>query len=373
MDSTSSSSPAQKSASYIDPSIPSYPSRGNINRAESETESMDSYDLSFEERLPKIRELCQMIWPEINHTHTQVAELRGGGWNKIISIETLEDDVVHQYILRIPMDPFDVSQNVAILTYLWGCTPFSIPKVIHFDTTHDNPLDYPYIIITRLAGQDLGQFTAPSAGLMEAADDGPNLKSDSPVKLAPFGTMQVSLLGRLDESKVAAEEYSLLTADNFRNEPPGLSAKDVLLLAFRRKIDQAIEDMYDDGLLEDKTICLWHTDLFPRYIMVDTDTDEGTPRIIGVLDWDQAGFAPRFITCRPPDWLWGPGVDVANERDDGTVHDENSTEAVLGSLVSASEDEPLAPVEPQSPEAKEIKSAFDLAAGETYVAAAYDS
>ena len=69
--------------------------------------------------------------------------------------------------------------------------------------------------------------------------------------------------------------------------------------------------------------CLTHFDLDPRNIMLDIQ-DDGYPKITGVLDWDLAMFAPKWVHCRPPMWIWN-WLDGGNE-DQKKANDEPPTE-----------------------------------------------
>lgn len=53
------------------------------------------------------------------------------------------------------------------------------------------------------------------------------------------------------------------------------------------------------------SFCLWHTDPFPRNIIVDL-TKQGHDILSGVVDWDAPLFGPGFVACMPPSWLWAP-------------------------------------------------------------------
>lgn len=61
--------------------------------------------------------------------------------------------------------------------------------------------------------------------------------------------------------------------------------------------------MYEFGWLDSEYTCLTHYDLDPRNIMVDIQPD-GTPTISGIIDWDLACFAPEWVSCKPPMWIW---------------------------------------------------------------------
>lgn len=98
----------------------------------------------------------------------------------------------------------------------------------------------------------------------------------------------------------------------------------------------------------DGHFALAHLDLFPRNILVDLDSPSDGPIVSGILDWDNAVLAPAFMTCSPPFWIWNWQLYL----DEG-------------------EDEPFKYEEPASARQKDLKEAFETAAGPLYVEAAY--
>ncbi|CAG5169905.1 uncharacterized protein ALTATR162_LOCUS7099 [Alternaria atra] len=58
---------------------------------------------------------------------------------------------------------------------------------------------------------------------------------------------------------------------------------------------------------------LAHGDLFPRNILAEV-TSPTTVKITGIVDWDMACFAPKFVALRAPFWAWKGGfVDETDE------------------------------------------------------------
>ncbi|KAI1853185.1 hypothetical protein JX266_001891 [Neoarthrinium moseri] len=57
-------------------------------------------------------------------------------------------------------------------------------------------------------------------------------------------------------------------------------------------------DGYENGAFN-----VWHRDLFPRNIMVDTD-EAGVPVLTGFIDWDDSIYGPDFAACPAPKWMW---------------------------------------------------------------------
>ena len=105
--------------------------------------------------------------------------------------------------------------------------------------------------------------------------------------------------------------------------PDGHSTLSMLLLQFERhkalsllcdplstfdvdymdRLAQAARETNSLNCLGDDKMTLFHGDLEPRNIMGHID-EQGSVKITAVLDWDNASFAPRFMSCQPPDWIW---------------------------------------------------------------------
>lgn len=116
---------------------------------------------------------------------------------------------------------------------------------------------------------------------------------------------------------------------------------------------QTVYSMNHFGFFKRQPMVLCHRDLEPRNIMIQVD-DNGSVRITGIIDWDLAIFASRFVACRPPYWLW--------RFEPGGTH-----------AVWDWEDEcdRFAAEVPEDVKAKELKTIFDQAVGQKFVSLAY--
>ena len=113
---------------------------------------------------------------------------------------------------------------------------------------------------------------------------------------------------------------------------------------YTRLLEMARE-MHDHGFLDDDHCNLFHNDLEARNIMVQID-DAGDLKITGILDWDQAKFVPRFVSCCPLPWLWC--YDDDPYLDEATAYET-----------------------PEDSEMHELKQLFDEHVGEDFVKFAY--
>lgn len=49
--------------------------------------------------------------------------------------------------------------------------------------------------------------------------------------------------------------------------------------------------------------------------MVEIQSDDYI-EVTGLLDWHEAVFAPKFVHCEPPGWLWGYDIHDHEDEDD---------------------------------------------------------
>ncbi|KAI1391653.1 uncharacterized protein F4822DRAFT_192411 [Hypoxylon trugodes] len=115
----------------------------------------------------------------------------------------------------------------------------------------------------------------------------------------------------------------------------------------RDRLIQMASDMNDLGLFDNMPICLTHMQLDYDNIFVDRHAHGDSPIISAITDWDTATFAPMFMVCVPPSWLW---MRAENN--------ETFSRAVIDG--------------PTSPEARELKQLFEDAAGPDYMRFAYE-
>ncbi|OAL43401.1 hypothetical protein IQ07DRAFT_485939, partial [Pyrenochaeta sp. DS3sAY3a] len=115
-------------------------------------------------------------------------------------------------------------------------------------------------------------------------------------------------------------------------------------------------DLEADGWFENVPFSLCHTDLEPRNIIFDPSNKSSESIITGILDWDNALFAPSFRLCKPPVWIWG----WMDEPEDPSANNEK-------------EDEKMANYIPPTDEDKALKEIFEEAAGPLYMRYAYST
>lgn len=85
--------------------------------------------------------------------------------------------------------------------------------------------------------------------------------------------------------------------------------------------------------------------------MVLTPSDTSL-QVTGILDWDEAIFAPKFRNCQPPRWLWDDDRQNAVDMDNYETPGANMTLADPGQV--------------------ELKCMFEENAGSEYCRLAYE-
>ena len=357
--------------------------------------------------------LCQALWPPENSLKSKilnsqainkicgnkyfrallpssksvfVERLDGGDYNRIIGLTLRRtwNEPERQLILRVPRD-LEFSRpdrDAALLKYISQQSSIPIPIVFALDGTSNNALESPYVLQHRIPGCDLAQMwdqlthsqkcaiarqlgdvvrmllkmERPIAGIMEASDGDQNGPHIIPFELKnALGEIEDESEPPTIDKNMQNSTANLLQTQMYRWRGVELEAND-------GESDEAVElwdsmlntirEMNEAGYFEPATMnCLCHVDLQPRNIMAKINAD-GSAKITAILDWDEAVFAPKFVNCRPPWWIWG--------RSDKDLIDVDGFERYGASNV------------PSTPERKELKHIFEESAGSEYVRLAYD-
>ena len=77
----------------------------------------------------------------------------------------------------------------------------------------------------------------------------------------------------------------------------------ILYWDYQFQFVQVAQEMDSLDILGDGQNCLCHFDLAARNVMVQ-NLPNGSVTISGIVDWDSAAFAAKFVSCAPPSWLW---------------------------------------------------------------------
>lgn len=332
----------------------------------------------FAEFESQVRQLCQEIWP------LSIERMAGGSYNRIIGLSfknaglnTTGLQAQGDYILRIPrFDDAHLENQIGTLTYLHAHSEIPVPKVVAYDLSDQNHLGNPYLLQTRLNGLNLQKvymtlnhtqkceiarefarilreiraLTFPSAGIL--CSDGANI----PTKVGEKVELQHLRLSDRDNDPYNGTTIyqrdqtplDMITFQLRRWERTYLesSPPDKILPGYFNRLAQLAKEMEKFDCLPDERMTMCHLDLCPRNVLIQLSDDDSTPRISGVLDWDDAIIAPAFMSCTPPSWLW-----QWSDEDD--------------------EDEATAGDTPADPQMHEIKQVFDDAVGSQFTRLCY--
>lgn len=325
-----------------------------------------------------------------------IQHLKGGGFNHITSI-TLPSTHVEGHrnlILRVPReDTSRPDQQVATLTYVQQRTSIPVPTIAATDFTCNNAIGKPYVLQHQIPGKDLDlvwddlshsqrcliakemgvliktllSVECPVAGTIAVATKGSYTSVEQP-NIVPFLLTDThgDLVEELEPDNATAEEAARsceTTLEFFQDylsrwrksaltESLGEINCDVELYDDLLKV---VREMDDLGFFKPNLNCLCHLDLHPRNIMVEIFSEDSI-RVTGILDWDEAVVAPKFVNCQPPGWLWGYDKDT---------YTENSLLPWPYELEGANKT-------PSTLEQQELKSIFDKHAGLEYQRLAYE-
>ena len=337
----------------------------------------------------RANKIGRFLRPAVSSKEFLIERLKGGSFNRIIGITILDstgEDPI-QLILRVPRIEWMVrlDRDVAILQYVKQHTSIPLADIKAFDFTNNNPLKSPYIIQNRLPGASLRaahleglsteewcsvarevghimlalqKTTRPFPGLVEAgtSESGEQVFTVCPFDIkSPFdmnwkanaATYAMTYpVNPGDRDEFERSTFYLLVellgrwrARELRNKPAG-----ILYWHHMHRLVDVASQMNEMGFLGDNSNNLCHLDLADRNIMVQRQSNN-TLTVTGILDWDSAVFAPKFVSCAPPWWMW---------------QDEDST-------VDSEQDEDGASDVPEKHHNRLIKAAFDETVGEDFL------
>ncbi|KAH6655882.1 hypothetical protein BKA67DRAFT_657782 [Truncatella angustata] len=368
--------------------------------------------LSVDNWFPKAEELCKYLWPTAQLHSSSIRYLGAGSSNKVFGLSIDEENGIDQnYILRIPANEQEIPQTVAILNYLNASTTLKIPNVINWDKSRDNPLQYGYIIMSRLPGncledvwndlthknrlqlaQQLAQIyldietnVNDVAGLIRVHEEdfhhGSNDLNDLMFIEAFVPPGWPSTGAPLDFTNT--DEGQILL-DRAQQGPAKLSVSEIMLGLFKYYIYQAQGDLASrpeivenylspcqdimEGMVQANVfkshdnICLHHVDLLPRNIMIDFDS-HGDLAITGVVDWDTTLFAPRFVNRVLPRWLWQKLQinELGEPIDSSSLSDHNSDQHHEFEALDIEKTDPF------TEKGAEIREVFECAVGKDWM------
>ena len=346
-------------------------------------------------KLGRIKPSTPVVPRETSKQHGKefiIDRMTGGSYNRITGITIVDpkSDQPEQLILRVPRITWRSrpDREVATLRYIRQHCSVPVPDVKAFSFNAANPLKDPYIVQSRIAGTDLrkamdddlsqeqwraiakqvGQIMlqfrgmkSPVPGLIEEVT---NEKGAQAFVVKPFDIKHPFDKDWTQKQKTPLHEAGNVTALNFyekgtldfflaqfgrwRAEELRIVPTDILHMDFMERLATIASQMSRLGYFEDSQNCFSHLDLAAHNIMVEVRPDKSVS-VTGVLDFDSACFAPAFVSCYPPWWLWQDETQPGDAMEDESQSNET----------------------PPDPELEEIKRIFEGTVGDDFLRYAY--
>ncbi|KAG7009944.1 hypothetical protein G7Y79_00001g002160 [Physcia stellaris] len=288
---------------------------------------------TWEDFAPRIHQLCRQLWPSESGDFN-VEKLRGGSFNRIFGVQTPASD---RLILRVPRYEFaQQEREMAILHYVRQHTSIPMAHIVFFDLTHINPLNEPHehkLSVAEQWGQLLlSQLTVRNdfAGILDTItsdNENPHVYGFCPFEVDPEPEKEdhrlLSKQSILDIFVLQFERWNAADKRAYPNDPH-LDHLDRLIIV-AKEMDAA--GLFGAGVF----FSLCHLDLAPRNVMANISNTSNTLQITGVLDWDSTVFAPHFMNCEPPSWIWAWSTEDdasggSDDFEDIHANDEPATE-----------------------------------------------
>lgn len=324
--------------------------------------------------------------------------MRGGGYNRVMGITKIAETLEHEarMVLRVPRMGVPWSDEaIIILRFVQKYTNIPVPHILAYSSIDKNPLKEPYVLQTRIPGHDLESKTQSYLGLSHeqklvfveqfcrillemqrvrhpwAGQIVSRYESEHAFSIGPFQVSQEddSLVNFRSEvnpffkvRSFSADEVASSDEETDRSsrQTPlhffeiqfarwktlqmGLDPSEQWFPDIWQRLRIAATQMDRFGCLDCESYCLTHYDLDPRNIMVEIQA--GVAKITGIIDWDSVMFAPNWVSCKPPIWIWN-WLDGGNE------------------------DESKANEDPPTSQQKELKDLFDELVGSQFRFNAY--
>ncbi|KAF2636568.1 hypothetical protein P280DRAFT_408757 [Massarina eburnea CBS 473.64] len=340
----------------------------------------------FETFQTKVAELATDIFPE--GSKIDVERMKGGSFNRVVGLTVSRPKTKNKfitkwllgclgmrtstkynepqkYILRIPrFNTKSLEREVAVLKVVAEKLSLPIPQVVKYDISKENALGKPYMVQSRLFGDNLAkigdtlnmeqwkcvanriteitaeiaELTSTSAG--EIALGNLNHPSDHEVEIEKFGVPHRGTTSDIGpEHQQNALLFLLEQCERWRKYQ---NSKGFCWEHIWDGFADISRSLQKRGFL-DGAFSLVHGDLKGYNLLVNVK-DASTVQVTGVIDWDFASFAPKFMAYRAPFWLWN--------AEDMDSYDEDNEEN--------------ANVSPEGETQKELKRVFENAASDEF-------
>jgi hypothetical protein len=327
----------------------------------------------------KVVDLSKSLFSTHPGHDIELTRMKGGSFNRIIGItlckpklsgytmvqcrkmlsacvrgKTKQTSNPPAFILRIPRDTVhNLLYQAITLEYLKRKLPYPVPMPVCYDSSIDNALGQAYMLQNALLGQSLSQLWPglnleqrqgatrciaeivrdlhnvkhSCAGIISLRNTTHDLNADliklEPIPMSRTANSSTSPFNVTTASPQTTHELllSLIERQRAHAEATSIPPFDNIWTSFIAIVNK----LHDMGVLPDKDkFYLYHADLQLRNLLFTTPTPN-TVRLTGILNWDTALFAPKFMSTRPPFFLWTEdGADESAEMD--ALLESNDTE-----------------------------------------------
>ncbi|KAK1914807.1 hypothetical protein P3342_010796 [Pyrenophora teres f. teres] len=281
--------------------------------------------------------------------------------NKLTKLFTRQP--LRTFALRLPLDGDgtlegpaygNITRDIVTLQVISSHVSIPVPQVIKYDLGTDNAVGRQFTLQTRLAGKSLHT-------LWEKLNMPQKLSAMQQVtkRTEKIARCTSPVAGYISESNrdcyspiIQVDQFNVPTKSEAKRRPqfaqpqtqpaPKQTPHEFLIDQCNRwiayeatfahhhhsrflwaKLAKLIDALQERGWLGDR-FHLAHGDLFPRNILAEI-TGPSTVKITGIVDWDMACFAPKFVALRAPFWGWIHG----EEDEDGAFADSYREEGQL--------------------------------------------
>ena len=320
-----------------------------------------------------------------------IEHLHGGDYNRITAITLPKSygNLHSELILRVPRDDDSRPDRIVVLLgFLRQATSIPVPFVVATDFSNENPLERPYILQQRIPGTDLNviwdtlnhsqkcivakdlgiavrkllALESQYAGIVDVATDKSQAAREP--NIVPFELrglemeMNVIEAKRTDSKSPRGPQTTLELFESlikrWRSGDLDRAGEDSYAVKLWDRMSDIVREMDDMELFESNLNCLCHVDLHSRNVMVRVDSNQSL-EVTAILDWDEAVFAPKFMNCDPPRWLWDDTKYQVDE--DGLIPWPYELSGARNA--------------PSDPDKQELKRIFEEQAGPEYCDLAY--
>jgi hypothetical protein len=365
---------------------------------------------SMERFVKGAMQLGQTIWPEAEESDLLLSPVGRSLFLLIFSPRADDgefDFSTCEKVILLCADPEStlVSNWLAVVRCYTQSTRLPVDKILSSDTTDDNIVRRPYVIYPYPVGQFSLADAYPTLShqwkLRIAKEMGEVFRHLLEVRHGVAGVIgfnefdEVSVLpfeqnSRLNQgdgledsedlwrfqSNPRTVGYSAALADPtyhdhdavynvlIANVTTHMLQHPVASPAFEllNNLSAMVTELHQGGWLKGIKFNLVDPWLNPRHLYIKKPSvpyalDQPPPMIARYCP-RRVALLPSFMACRPPTWLWSSDINSSEHL--GSFHDERMP------------DERLDTVEPTGVESREVKEAFDAAAGPGFARLAYD-